>query len=479
MALFTLRKYPVTAKYEAEQEDIKTNYQRFIAYTHSDELKRIKELEILINTSDFKKKVETLKKERFKDTAAYRQLKKYHTQKKSSELKRYFKYQASGMAQKVEEIAKSDKLKELADLNEYIRSSEFNSAKQQKGFKKTEAFQKLKRHKALKKDKDIKLYNKQVNSSNYKNYQHIHNSERLKQFHELEKEVSAEKFIAFKKEMEDKKRFQKSEEYSLIQEYQKLLKSPDYNWYLKTEKRNNFGDIAQWELCFDDNFETKQLNKEKWITAYYWGKALLNKTYVLDNERQFFKDTNICINGGGAQISTKNEKVAGLAWTTQHGFVPKEFDFTSGLISTGQSHRQLYGKFEAKVKVNQVQPVQHAFWMVGEKMAPQIDIFRFEDANAKSFTAGTQLLNGKGAERISKTVTGASFDKGYYIYSLEWTQDRISWFINGVKVNEQTQNIPSSPMYIVFSSHLTEDVEQLKDDPSMTLEWVRCYRIKN
>ncbi|MCG8581249.1 MAG: family 16 glycosylhydrolase [Bacteroidales bacterium] len=479
MALFTSNKYPKTAKYEAGIKQLNSDFERFNSYIESDELKRIKELEILINSSDFKKKVDKLKNEKFKDTAEYRQLNKYTTQKKSSELKKYFRYQASGMPEKVKKIEKSTKLKELAQLSEFVRSSEFLSEKKQKGFKKTEAFQKFKRYKELSKDAEIKLYNKQVKSAIYKNYLNIHDSERLKTFHELEHEVTSEKFIQFKNWMEDKKKFQKSEEYSLIQEHDKLLKSPDYNWYIKTEKKNSFNNINKWELSFEDEFSAKQLDKAKWITGYYWGKALLNKTYVLENENQFFTDNNISIDGNGVNINTRNEEADGLVWDMQRGFMPKKFNYTSGMISTGQSHRQAFGKIEAKVKVNHNKAVTHAFWMVGEEMAPQIDIFRFNSKNAKSFTSGIQLLNANTPEIVSKKINGANFDNDYYIYSLEWTKDKISWFINGVKVNEQSNNIPASPMYLVFSSHITDNKENINSNANIQVEWVKCYQSKN
>ncbi|MBK3519219.1 glycoside hydrolase family 16 protein [Carboxylicivirga marina] len=478
MALFASSKYPKTAKYEADQKKLIADSARFTSYLGSDELKRVKELEILINSSDFKKKVDKLKNEKFKDTTEYRQLKKFQEQKKSSEFKKYFKFQASGMPERLKQIENSPKRDELSQLSELIRSSEFLSEKKQKGFKKTESYKKLKQFKTLSKDADIKLYNKQIKSAAYKNFLNIHDSERLKTYHGLEQEVTSEKFIEFKNWMEDKKKFHKSEEYSLIQEYNNLLKSPDYIWYVKTEKNNSFDLINKWELCFEDEFNSNQLDKNKWITGYYWGKALLNKTYVLENEKQFFNDNNISIDGSGASINTKNEETKGLVWDTQRGFMPKDFKYTSGIISTGQSHRQLYGKIEAKVKIQHSRPVSSAFWMVGESMAPQIDIFRFESKNAKTFKSGLQLLNGKGVELHSKDIKGANFESDYFVYSMEWSKNKIIWYINGVKVNEQNNNIPNQPMYLVFSSHITQEIDTLKSPASINVKWVKCYQKK-
>ena len=479
MALFSSGKYPKTAKYEAQKKQLKADFDRFNTYKDSDELKRINDLDILTSSDDFKSKVEKLKTEKFKHTAEYRLLSKFNTLKKSSEFKKFFKYVAAGTPEKIQKIEQSDKRKELITLSEYIRSSEFKGVKAEKGFKKTDAFQKFKKYKVLRKDSEIRFYNKQINSSIFKNYTNIHDSERLKTYRDLEQEVTSDKFLTFKKWMEDKRKFEKSEEYSLLQEFTKLQKSLDYNWYIKTQKKNPFGDIGKWELSFEDSFNSKNLNTEKWITGYYWGKALLNKTYVLENEKQFFKDSNISISGNGAQLATKTENTEGIVWDSQRGFMPKPFDYSSALISTGQSHRQLFGKFEAKVKIDHTHPVNHAFWMVGEKMAPQIDIFRFKDKSAKTFKAGIQVMNENGPKIIDKTIKGAAFDSDYYVYSLVWDKDKITWFINGVKVNEQTNNIPKDPMYIIFSSHITDEVKNLNKPTNMHIEWVKCYQEAN
>ena len=386
---------------------------------------------------------------------------------------------AAGVPEKVQRIEGSEKRQELISLSEYIRSSEFTAAKSEKGFKKSETFQRFKKYKALSKDSEIRFFKKQINSSVYKNYNNIHNSEQLKTYKELEQEVTSEKFLSFKRWMEDKKKFEKSKEHSLIQEYTKLKKSPDYIRYQKSLKSNPFSEIGKWELSFEDDFNSKNLNKENWITGYYWGKALLNKVYSLENEHQFFKDSNINISGNGAQLSTKTESTDGIVWDSKRGFMPKTFDYSSALISTGQSYRQLYGKFEAKVKIDHAHPVEHAFWMVGEKMAPQIDIFRFKDKTAKTHHAGIQMMNGNAPLVIDKTIKGASFDSDYYVYSLEWTKNSLKWYINGTKVNEQKDNIPSDPMYIVFSSHIINEISKLNEPANMHIEWVRCYQAKD
>lgn len=468
-------KYPNTSKYEAELEKLSINYNRFNEYESSSQYKRYKELDTTVSSGEFKKKVERLKNEKFKDSKEYLRLKEYLSLKKSGDLKKYFKYFNAGIPEQLIKIANSKNFKEYTDLKLYIEGSEFKEAKNKKGFKKTEDYRKFKQFRSLKKDSDIRFYNKQINSTNYKNYLNIKDSERLVSFTTLKHEIESDKFQTYKKELEDPKRFKKSEAYALLSEYAEIKKTPEFIWHSKMEQKNPFVEIDKWKLSFEDDFDSKLINKEKWIGGYYWGKALMNDVYVLANEHQFFSEKNIVLRNSTASLLTKNEKIKGKVWNESLGFVPKDFNYSSALISTGQSFRQLYGKFEVKAKIAHSSPLTHAFWMVGENIAPQIDIFRFTK-NAKHYTAGCHYNDkDNNTHHQLNTVNGVKFDGDYYIYGLEWSKDKLVWTVNGVKVHEQTNNIPQVPMYLSISSHLLEEVNKL-DEASIDIDWVRCYQ---
>lgn len=176
--------------------------------------------------------------------------------------------------------------------------------------------------------------------------------------------------------MEDKNRFRKSDEAALIKEFEELKKQPDIVWYHKVKEKNPFEELKKWELTFEDNFDSASLDSEKWITGYYWGKALMNDSYVLEGEHQMFKDENIDLRDSSLRIRVQPEVSKGKVWNPTWGFREKEFEYTSGMISTGQSFRQQFGRFEAKVRFTNSFPVLNAFWMVGERMTPHIDIFQ-------------------------------------------------------------------------------------------------------
>ncbi|HRW64082.1 MAG TPA: glycoside hydrolase family 16 protein, partial [Bacteroidales bacterium] len=266
-----------------------------------------------------------------------------------------------------------------------------------------------------------------------------------------------------------------SDEFKQEQEYKELVKSEKLKWFKKLEKHNEFAKLDEWELTFEDNFDDKKLNSEKWMSGYYWGKNLLNDDYVQVNEKQFFKEANLELANSNLKIITKPEKAQGKAWDPKTGFYVKEFDYTSGLINTGQYFRQQYGLFKAKIKVNHSYPVHHAFWLLGEKITPEIDIFKYSKKSASQMEIANYWDNGSIIAK-KQTISGLNYSKDYFIYSLEWTKDKLTWKLNDIVLYEQTEGVPQEPMYIVLSSGIAN--EGNVSPCQMEVDWVRAYKRK-
>ncbi|TAJ13180.1 glycoside hydrolase family 16 protein [Marinilabiliaceae bacterium JC017] len=472
-------KYPDTNKYESQINNLAADHKRFTEYKNSSIYARYKELDALIHSGEFKKNVHRLKTEKFRDTDEFKKYQTFKSLKKAKDIKQFLQYETSGKPEKTEEIKASAKYNQFSELEKFINSEEFKNKKRVKGFKKSEEYQKLIQYKKLKKDTDIKFIKKQLSSTIYKNYNTLLNSDRISNYKTLAKYIGSNEFIEFKAHMEDRHRFKKSNEAGMIKEHHDIISTPDYKWFQKTKKDDPFKELNKWENTFKDDFDTAKLDASKWITGYYWGKALLNDTYVLANERQFFKDDNIETRDSKAHIVSKTENCSGKIWDSEKGFIPAKFNYTSGLISTGHSFRQLYGKFEAKIKFDKAFPFTQTFWMVAEKIAPQIDVFKYGTPSLKTIEVGTHIQNShKNIKHTTNTINGTRFDKGFFIYSLEWTPESLIWKINGIEVHKQTIDIPNVPMYLVFSSNLMTDETPQNMPCQMEIDWVRCYKLK-
>ena len=49
-----------------------------------------------------------------------------------------------------------------------------------------------------------------------------------------------------------------------------------------------------------------------------------------------------------------------------------------------------------------------------------------------------------------KHAVGSRYSNDYFIYTLEWTSDKLVWKINGAEVFSQTSDVPQEPMYVLL-----------------------------
>ncbi|MFT3738030.1 MAG: glycoside hydrolase family 16 protein [Breznakibacter sp.] len=365
----------------------------------------------------------------------------------------------------------------MRELESVVHSNDFQKKMKQKDFKKTDEYQEFQSLKKLYKQSDIKFAIKTLNSSDYRIYDAVRKSPRLQEFMELDDYVNSSEFVATKEFYNDKDRFKKSEEYKLLHEYNELKASHEYKWFIKTKANYPFTEIDKWELVFEDDFDHSKLDANNWMTGYYWGKALLNDNYVLKNEKQFFTDKNIELRDSLLKITSKKEAYQGKVWDPEMGFLPAKFEYTSGLISTGHSFRQQYGKYDVKFRLQPGQHLNHSIWLLGERMIPQITVLKSNGKSVKAFEAGTIAGSIQKPEAKLQKLNGPSLADDFHILTLEWLPGKITWYINGVKLGEQTSNIPNEPMYLIFSSHITDTMPDHQLPSSIEVDWVKCYKV--
>ncbi len=458
------------------------------SFKDSDKLANYQELDQFFTSpefEEFKKSLIQQKADKTKDIkdkqAKYKELKKkyswYYKLKNSSKLENP-KFQETDQYKKFQELDGSEEINSFEELEKEINSSEFRThiteVKNIK-FANTEEFKKQQEYKSLKKSAEIKQYFKFKDSEKLKIYHELNKSHEIADYEELEAYINSDEFKEEKKYLLTKDKFKLSEEFKQAEEFKQLKNSEKIKWYLKLEKQNDFDKLQEWEITFEENFETNNLDSEKWMTGYYWGQNLLNDNYVQANEKQFFTNNNLEVNNSNLKIVTKQEKVQGKVWDPAMGFYSRDFDYTSGLVNTGQFFRQQYGLFKAKIKVNHSYPVHHAFWLLGEKITPEIDIFKYGKKSASKLEVANYWNGDGNIKQNKKALGGLNFSKDYFIYSLEWTKEKLTWKINDVVLYEQTQGIPEEPMYIVLSSGISHEGNPMVPC-TMEVDWVRAYK---
>ncbi|NOZ47216.1 MAG: family 16 glycosylhydrolase [Chlorobi bacterium] len=439
------------------------------------------DFEKIMHSEEF---IEAKKSKEFKTTDFFQQFTVYNSFIKSKEYKDYLKLKNSTAFKDFQTLSESDKLKEFDELEKEVNSQEFKEFKAEmedkNRWKKTEEYKKEQEYLSLKKSKKFKVYFKFKKSQNYKYYTELIDSEQLSNYKELDEYINSDEFKNFKATMEDKNRFKKTEEYATLEKHKLLENDEKIKWFFSVKDSDKFNILKKWKLTFEDNFDNDTLDKDVWLTSFFWGKMMLNESYSLAHDKHLYTDgKNIEINNSILSIQVKNEKAKGKAWNPEFGFMEKEFDFTSGIINTAQSFRQKYGLFEAKVKLSNADNVQNDFWMAGEKMLPHIDIFKFNSLAKKEIITSNfwqAETNKNGFEKNQEKSVIPTLQNDYYIYSLEWTPEKLSWKINDYLIAEQTSGLPDEELFIQFSSGINDSSNQNNLPAGMEIDWIRCYK---
>jgi hypothetical protein len=523
---------PSTSKIEQAEKALITEFEKLNVFAESEQLASYNKLNELVNSSDFVQKKKEIESLQYKNSEEYSKEKEFNSLKKAKDIILYYKTTSGNLLKRYKELEGSDKIGEFETLEQFISSAEFKEKQKMRPikfkdkdeyrkfveykdlkadpeikaflkspestksktvlryeeldtlvnssdfqaiknmkpitFKDTEEYKKLLEYKRLKGSPDIKEFYKFKASKEYANFLNTDGSARLARYSELKEYVASAEFKEKKEYLLDKKRFEKTDMFKEVQEYDKLKKSADIIWYLKVKDSNKFDILKQRELTFSDEFDSDKLDSKKWLTNYYWGEKLLKDRYSVESDLQAYTENeNFEIRNSILRINTKPQRVTGKVWSAGHGFSTKEFSYTSGLINSGNSFRQLYGIFTAKVKLGNPN-AKSAFWMLADKITPHIDICRTSNGKVwfDYFSDGGNT---------SKTSIGSRYANDFFIFTLEWTSDKLVWKINNTIVFNQTSDVPQEPMYVILAGGLDKPISGMT---TMEIDWVRVYQPK-
>jgi beta-glucanase (GH16 family) len=467
------RTEPIKTWLRVKDSEELAHYQKM---EQSDELRQYRELKDFFESGEFGefknslKEQQKAKEKQYKDTLA--------TYKK---LKKKYGGSARGKAQQ-----DSEGLRKFQELEQTVQSDEFQRMPEEikkLEFKNTDEYSRYQEYKKLSKRSDIQKALRFQNSKKHDLHQKALKSELLEEYQQLSDYLQSDEYKQAREYLKSKNKFRQSQEYQLLKEYEQLKDSEDMQWYFKNQHSSKFDFYRKWEKSFFDDFKGNALDTDKWLTTYYWGKALLNDSYVQATDHHFFTDgNNILVENGVLKITTRKEQVEGKAWHPNFGFYPKQFSYTSGIINTGQSFRQKYGIFRAKVKMDHAPSLRHSFWLVPDKILPEIDVFSYYRKSPRKIDlkAYSGNVKDKGSLRERKSVLrGINFSKKYCIYEIDWNQQGIQWKINGLTVRKQHHDIPDQSMYMILNSGVDGEIREKDLPKEMCLDWVEAFREKS
>jgi len=396
--------------------------------------------------------------------------------KRDTEIKQYLKFENSRQLRLYKESLESYDLKKFNELKEVVESETFKKRvyflKDKKKFGKTEAYKKWKRLNELSSGSDVKFYLKFEKSALLKNYYDVKESYDLKRFLELKEIITSDEYLKRKAYLEDVKKWEKSDEYAKQQKYNDMLKLPHLVKYFKYKGTDAFKFFTDWEISFEDDFTAENLNNEKWSPLSFWAAKGLNRNFSMPGDLQAYTNGENIKAGGRLVIETKKEKAEGLVWQMPAGLVPSQFEYTSGLVSSGNSFWQKDGIFEAKIKFSPVKEVVSSFVLQGENSTPKVHLIEMGMKNR----LGISLMNDQG-KLIMNGLDISNLRKGkWYIFTIEKAGNTCTWKINEREVLKLDQVFVDSPLHINILSIVVDRIPGSKLPVRFQADWVRCYK---
>ena len=198
-------------------------------------------------------------------------------------------------------------------------------------------------------------------------------------------------------------------------------------------------DASRYKLVFDDEFDGFSRFDGKHGDGGTW-RTRINHTdgyWNVPEDKQYYLDPGTF----GVQPIVVKDGVATIR-AEYHPELAAQMggrEYTSAAITTAGSFSQQYGYFEARLKLSEGQGLWPAFWMLptDNTWPPEIDIVE-------------QL--GRQPDVAHQMGNWAPVDTTeWHTYGLEWTADRLAWFIDGKMTHVVYNHNQHTPMYIILN----------------------------
>lgn len=199
-----------------------------------------------------------------------------------------------------------------------------------------------------------------------------------------------------------------------------------------------------WTLVWSDEFsqpDGSSPDPSKWVFdtgAGIWGNSEL--------ENYTSRTNNARIVGGNLVIEARQESYQGSS-------------YTSARIKTQTKIWWRYGRIEARIKIPRGQGIWPAFWVMGTNITSvgwptcgEVDIMENigkEPTLVHGSAHGPGYSGASGITGPCGLFGGGAYADDFHIYALEWTTNKLAWFVDGLQYFSVTpSSLPSSSAWV-------------------------------
>lgn len=213
----------------------------------------------------------------------------------------------------------------------------------------------------------------------------------------------------------------------------------------------------EWHLIWQDNFIESNLNRSKWTTEH--------GQFDKNNEMQVYHPEQVVVDQEYLKIITTEE-------------------FKSGAIHTMDKFSFLYGRVEMRARLPKGKGIFPAFWMmpnIEQTWLPEIDILELLGHEPDRAWMVVHWLENGILKSDSTSFKGPDFSTDFHIFTLEWSEDQLTWFIDGEQRFETDAYVPDVPMYLYLNTAVGGDwpgaPDHSTDFPQVfEIDYVRVYQ---
>ncbi len=236
------------------------------------------------------------------------------------------------------------------------------------------------------------------------------------------------------------------------------------------------GSASDWVLTFADEFNGTTLDRTKWATEYGFDTDCVvdhppppgTTTYCNrsnNDEKEWYADEVPLVENGVLKLRARRECLSASAPENYPPYSCANFPYLSGMISTHDKFAQLYGYFEARLKILDGAGFWPAFWLIPQLpptpdpaveffWPPEIDILEGRGQEPHMVymnqhysgvypVPGSKLNNWSYGGAISGWYSAtSSLTNTFHTYGVDWQPDRVTWYIDGVERFHSTYHLP-------------------------------------
>jgi beta-glucanase (GH16 family) len=219
-----------------------------------------------------------------------------------------------------------------------------------------------------------------------------------------------------------------------------------------------------WQLAFDGEFGGSSLNTSQWDTCYPDDDQSGCTNSGNGNEFEWYEPGQVSVGGGTLNLTATSASTQGSDGNT--------YPCRSGMVTTGQSFNFQYGYVQVEAKLPIDTGLWPALWLNPSNgdWPPEIDIME----HWTTYDYYGAYLHSAAGPIVENDHVNLADSTGWHTFSVLWTSDRITWYLDGQEVLTTTQYVPQQAMY--FIANVANSVDGPGCNGTMQISSVKVWQ---